>query len=265
MKPVVITKSYSKAVYEDALAAVQDRKHPCRHFVDWQKREGYEPFQLPEPFSGNQSKLGMAFMGLNPSITEDENIPSLHPKWTFEKYDAFFRSRYNRENRDEKNRIFVTKTDGGRKLSRLWNNIEKFGKEYLAEVSDGDFRLGEHAVLIQACRYKSKKGWLGDSVMERERTAGHQREFTLRLLSECPFRIIVPMGNDAMEQLQTLLRFKKPMPKSVNDAMGNVYTAQTDSRRTIQVIPIKHMSYPPGREAKEAVSRMIKKTLEKGA
>lgn len=258
-----VSRAYSLHVFRDGLEAVEKHDHPCHHFVEWQRQNGYDPFQLPEPFSGRRSRTGLAFLGLNPSVTHDEVIPC-YGEVEFDEYDEYFRRRFDDANRDESGRLVVHLKSGGSKAPRLWNNLERFGSEYLSELAPEGFRLGEDAVLLQAIRYKSTEGWLGDSATERRRTLEHQRTFTESLVDEGTIRILVPMGNDALLQLTETLSFESDVGASAGGATGNTYIGRTSAGSVIRVCPVKHMSYPPSQEAKSALARQILAAVGEG-
>ena len=243
-----ISKAFSKWVYEDGIAATEDKSHPCRPMVDWQTQNGFTPFQLPEPFTGSKSDLGLAFIGLNPSICQSRSIPKATPEWTFEKYDEFYRKRIDNG---------LRRSDG--KLAenvKLWNAIERFGNRYLSELIDNSFQLGINATLIEAVRYKSTNRWLGSKTQEAA-ILEHQHQFTEVLLEDSNCNIVVPMGNDAVRQLNTLLKFSKPIPSKIGEAMGNQYTGETSRGKRLFVCPIQHMSYPPGADKEQMVAEQI--------
>jgi|GEM_PF-1424070 len=257
-----ISRKYCKAVFDDALSAVTDKNHPCHHLVEWQNKEGYRPFQLPEPFSGRKTSLGIAFVGLNPSISHNENIPTYSQNASngdFEKYDEFYRSRFDDKYRDGDGKLFVEDWNNSNHKVRLWNNIEIFGNQCLA-LKGRSFKIGEHALLIEAVRYKATKGFLGTS-KEKKAAMGHQKKFTQDLIDEGKFSVLVPMGNAALRQLSEVLNFEAPPPSAIGQAMGNSYIGKTEKGTTVTVCPIQHLSYPPGIEQKEAVARQIKKAL----
>ena len=258
-----ISARYSREVFEDALSAVNDKDHPCRHMFDWQLKNHYEPFQLPEPFSGAQAQMRIALVGLNPSVTHDEIIPTLEKDWTFEAYDKFFRSRFDDLHRDHQGKIFVDYRDGRREKVRLWNNIELFANEFLSPAIGRDFRLGQDAVLLETVRYKSKKGWLGSNSRETKRLIEHQTRFTQMLIDENLFSILVPMGNDALAQVINILSFSERLPTTIGGAMGKSYFGRSPSGAQIVVCPIKHLSYPPNRDEKVAVAKQILDAFEK--
>ena len=243
-----ISKAFSKWVYEDGMEAVEDSSHPCRPMVDWQTENGFTPFQLPEPFTGSKSDLGLAFIGLNPSIFHSRSIPKATPEWSFEKYNNFYRNRIDNG---------LRRPDG--KLAenvRLWNAIERFGDKYLSDLIDNGFQLGVNATLIEAVRYKSTRRWLGNKDQEAA-ILKHQHQFTERLLEETDCNIVVPMGNDAVRQLNTLLTFSKPIPSKIGAAMGNMYIGDTTHGKKLFVCPIQHMSYPPGSKKERMVADRI--------
>ena len=76
---IEVSREVSRRIYEDGIAAFRDASHPCHPFVCWQAQHGCPDFQLPEPFSGRGSSLGLVFVGLNPGFTENEPIPTAVP------------------------------------------------------------------------------------------------------------------------------------------------------------------------------------------
>ena len=259
---VKISAQYSKAVFDDALEAIQDRSHPCRHLVQWQKEHGYEPFQLPEPFSGRQANLRLAFIGLNPSASHDEVIPTVSGDWTFERYDDFYRSRFDGDHRDDDGKIFVNYINGESKKVRLWNNLEIFGNQFLHVLSGGAFELGRDAFLIEAVRYKTTKGWLGRNAGERRKVIEHQAKFTQRLVDEGLFSVLVSMGNDALAQMKHILTFSREPPDTIGAAEGRSFVGETPAGHKIVLCPLRHMSYPPNPEIKKKVARQIIEAVE---
>lgn len=261
---VMISTEFSRSVFDDAFDAIQDTDHPCHHMVQWQFQNGFHPFQLPEPFSGRRSSLGLAFMGLNPSIGAGAVIPTDSPEWTFEAYDDYYRSRFDERNRDARGRLLVHRADHTTKRSKLWNQIESFGCEQLSSVTDARFRLGDHAVLLEAVRYKSRDGWLGDTANERQRVTDHQADFTRDLLDRVDLRVLIAMGKDAWDQLDSVLQFVgPPVPQQVTRAMGTSYTGATSLGTRVTVVPVTHFSqrYPPY-EVRCQVGRLIRKALD---
>ena len=257
-----ISKKYCEAVFDDAHQAIKNSTHPCHHLVKWQEKEGYRPFQLPEPFSGRKTSLGIAFVGLNPSISHGEKIPTFNPDLSnngFKKYDEFYRSRFDDKYRDDKRKLFVEDCDNNNHKVRLWNNIEIFGDQCLA-LEDRPFKLGEHALLIEAVRYKTTKGFLGTS-KEKQEVMEHQKKFTLNLIDEGIFSVLIPMGNAALRQLGNVLKFEVPPPAAIRQAMGKSYIGWTKKGTRVTLCPIQHLSYPPKLELKEAVAIQIKKAL----
>jgi len=144
---------------------------------------------------------------------------------------------------------------------RLWNNIELFGEKCLT-LNDGSFKLGEHALLIEAVRYKSTKGFLGTSI-EKIAVMEHQKKFTQDLIDEEIFSVLIPMGNAALGQLREVLNFEVKPPSAIGLAMGNSYIGKTEKGTSVTVCPIKHLSYPPKPDQKKAVAEQIKIALAK--
>jgi len=211
--------------------------------------------------SGARSKLNLAFVGLNPSISRNELIPTASPEWDFERYDRYYRQRFDKVNRDRAGKLCIKNNEGVMAPVRLWNNIEKFGKDYLKEVAGDKFMLGEHAILLEAIRYKSTKGWVGKTRDDRNKIFQHQSEFTQCLVNEGVFSTLVPMGNGALNHIRRMLDFDKEVPKQIMKAMGNSYVGRTRAGCKVTVCPIKHMSYPATRDKREEVSQEIIKAV----
>jgi len=258
-----ISLAFSKAVYEDALSAFRDTAHPCRPMVEWQNKNEIAPFQLPEPFSGDKASLSIAFMGLNPSVSENELIPTIEETWSLDKYDSFYRSRFDAKNRDCKDKLIVHTLNGSTHKVRLWNNIELFGNNYLSQYANGTFRLGSHAILIEAVRYKSTKGWIGANAKERNRITNQEMKFTQQLIDEGAVSIVVPMGNKALGQVRKIVHLEDDMPNAIGRAMGNTYYGVTNAGTNITICPIKHMSYPPRHELQKTVAQEIISAIKK--
>ncbi len=241
MKAAEVSQAHSRRVYDDGLAAVGDAHHPCHHLVRWQQDNGFSPFQLPEPFSGVRSTLGLAFVGLNPSATRDEQISCHTPDMMFDIYDSFYRGRFSEANRDARGRLVVRKHDGTAKVPRFWRRIELFGRKHLLSLCDDPFSLGEHAILVEAIHFKTARGWLGNAAAQR-RVVAHHRPFLDSLLSDSGFRVLVPTGNLAWRQLRDLLRFDNAVPQRISQAHGRLFRARTEAGASLIVCPTLHFS-----------------------
>ena len=204
---IEVSREISRRIYEDGLAAFRDLSHPCHPFARWQAQHGCPDFQLPEPFSGRGSTLGLVFVGLNPGFTEDEPIPTARGA-SFEDYDSFYRERFDDKNRDSNKRILVPRKGAAGKPGRFWNAIERFGRACLVR----EFRLGEHALLIEVIRYKSKHGWTGDNDEERHAIAEHERRLTRALLEDLRPKVLVAAGRAALRELTALFPFAMRSP-----------------------------------------------------
>jgi hypothetical protein len=264
MDAVEVSRRFSRRVFEDALEAVQERNHPCHHFVQWQEeQDDYRAFQLPEPFSGRWSILKLAFIGLNPSFTGAEVMPCYQPGVEFDHYDDFFRSRFDLAIRNARRRPVIRFEHGAAKEVHLWNRIENFGNHFLTDICGGTFHLGEHALLLEAIRYKSRHGWLGRDSEEVRKMIEHQASFTRDVLDEAGFTVLVPNGKHAWDQLKGVLEFEQAVPPRITSAMGNSYHAQTPSGTPVTVCPITHMSQALSKENARAVAEEIRKALDK--
>lgn len=153
--------------------------------------------------------------------------------------------------------------DGGVKRPQLWRNIQIFGS-IIAKPLHIPFVLGDQAILIECMRYKSNKGWFGDTCEEKQRVLRHQKEFTKYLLRRNPFPILIPMVNDALPTLKDVLHFHKPVPDEVAQAIGHSYVGHTDDGHRITVIPISHLSQPLSRERRHTVAALVCRAIELG-
>jgi len=252
-----VSESFSKSVYTDGIEATKSEGHACWPMYKWQHENGHKLLQLPEPFSGAKATLNIAFIGLNPSISGNEEIPTVSADWDFEKYDRYYRERFSKSRRDSEGKLCIKENDGALVPVKLWNNIERFGKDYLSDMSGGDFQLGEHAILIEAIRYKSTKVLVGGNKREKVQISEDQSEFTQKLIDEGVFSILLPMGNGALNQIRGMLNFEQNVPNRIMKAMGNSYVGKTRAGRLVTVCPIKHMSYHAKRDMKIEVSRRI--------
>lgn len=244
-------------VYDDAIESINDSNHPCHHFYRWQTNNRYTPYQLPEPFSGKESLLGIAFIGLNPSITTDQVIPCYNEELNFEDYDSYYRNRFEDDNRDFLNKIIIRRTDGSTLKPKFWNSIENFANNHLQILSNGIFKLGKHAILSQAIRYKSKNGWFGDTQEEKNRTMTHQEKFVEALVENEGINIFVPMGNEALKIMASITNQTSKVPSKITAAMGNSYYGEVKSGKKVALCPIKHLSYPPAKEKQKSVASQI--------
>lgn len=257
-----VSESFSRSVYIDGIEATKSEDHACWPMYRWQKEKEHQPLQLPEPFSGARATLNLAFIGLNPSISGNEEIPTASMDWNFERYDRYYRERFNESRRNSKGKLCIKKNDGTLVPVKLWNNIEKFGRVYLSDVEGGEFRLGEHAMLLEAIRYKSTKGWVGGDKKEKSGISEHQSAFTQKLIDEGVFSVLVPMGNGALNQIRGMLDFEQEVPNKIMKAMGNSYVGKTKAGSEVVVCPIKHMSYHAKRDKKIEVSRKISDAVQ---
>jgi hypothetical protein len=257
-----ISTKFSRSVFDDARAAYADPVHPCYHLLAWQKERGIDPPQMPEPFSGRSSALGLAFIGLNPSLNAEEVNPCLRRAIRFTDYDAFFRGRFDDNQRDEQGRPVIRLHDGTSTAPRLWRCIERMGNQFLKQRCVDPlrgFRLGTDALLIEAIRYKTIHGWLGDSNVKVRRVLEHEDRMTAGLIDDHDFSVLVPMGSKAFAQLQRVVRFLDPAPRTITAAVGQLYRVVTTSGREIRVCPMRHLSWPaPLAETKRAAEQVLR-------
>jgi uracil-DNA glycosylase len=257
MGAIRVSARVSREIYKDGMAAFRDPAHPCHPFVLWQRKHGCSEFQLPEPFSGRRSTLGLVFVGLNPGFTVDADMPTARAKTPFEEYDAFYRKRFEDKNRDEHSRLFSMRNGDVKKLSRFWNGLEGFCREWLTD----EFRLGEHAILIQVVRYKSKGGWLGVPGGERRRAiACHERRMTRKLLEDLRPKVVVAVGGKALRELHNMLNFEDEPPPRVKDAVGKTFAAQLLGKR-LTICATKHFAYPMRLDQQRLAAAPIREAL----
>ncbi len=246
-----VSKKISRLIYKDGVHAYLNKEHPCHHFVQWQKKQkrGLKCFQLPEPFSGLRASLGIVFVALNPSFSVKSSAPRIWSRTKvtpFKDYDKFYRNRF--ENRNDKGQLI----SNGKKVI-LWHRIEQFGREFIQQ----EFKLGEHAILIDIVQYKSEKGWLGDTTKQKESTLEHCCKLAGEILKDIRPKVIVPLGRKAIKGLSEI--FKIDIPKKVGIAMGNIYY---DKDKEFAICPIQHLSRPPAKDKSKTVGGNIQQGLE---
>ncbi len=254
---IEISKEFSRMIYEDGIDAYHNSDHPCHHFVDNQTKIDISSFQLPEPFSGKVSELGIVFLSLNPSINKHETFPTVNPLIGFNDYDKFFRNRFHNLPRNENNKLRVPLKKGKPDVATLWNKIEKFGTEYLGSIAKGRFILGQHALLIHSICYKSKDGWLGDADQEQA-ALDHHKKFMKVLFKELEGVIIVALGNQAIKAVKNVLFFNEYFPDKVTQATGTTYYGWTDPGFTGIKFPVLAMQHrAPSDKEKSEVAKLI--------
>lgn len=230
--------------------------------MQWQRGNGYDPLQLPEPFSGEKSEFGIYFMGLNPSVSCNEVIPC--EKYEFEQYDAYYRNRFSEENRDNRNRLLVRYNNGASQICTLWNKIEKFCLDYISSNIGGDFRLGSQALLVEAVMYKTKNGYLGGK-NQKQKAMEHCKKFLLDLLCLQGVKTVVPMGVLAWQQLRSTLRFvnDRCIPNEYSGCLGKTFFADNvRDGNNLRVIPIKHLSWAVSNDLKGVVGKLIADSIK---
>jgi len=258
MYPISVSPIISRKIYEDGIAAYKEKNHPCHHLIQWQIDNNFAHIHMPEPFSGFHASLGIIFIGLNPSITNGEVTPCFSDNGNFEDYDLYFRTRFDNKYRDNKGCPLFFLRNGDARKAKLWSSIERFGKNYI----NPGFKLGEHALLTQAVPYKTTQGYLGNS-QESARVILHTKKFILEILDTPGLQVVVPMGNEAWAQVQSLLSFRNNdnLGLSIMGAMGKRFKAITPKGNELFVVPIKHMSYPPSKKIQSNVGDLIVKSL----
>jgi len=213
--------------------------------------------QMPEPFSGERSSQRLVFVGLNPSLSDDEIIPTAAPEWTFERYDEHYRYRFAAGSRNASGRPVVRSRAGKEAVPRLWNNIELVGSRFFSGDGNGIFRLGEHAILIEVVHYKSRRGWLGSNAEQRDRVLQHQLGFTQELIKEISPCVLVPMGNLAFKQICSLHGLADLAKRRVTHMTGQLIKAKSVSGEQVLIVPVRHLSYPPSHAVQAAFGRQI--------
>lgn len=241
MRTITVSRKLSFATYEDGLEAFRNDKHPCHPFVIWQKERGRLAFQLPEPFSGRRSTLGMVVVGFNPAFTSGEVMPTASPMTSFDEYDRFYRERFDASHRDSRGQLRIAFSNGQTIWAKNRNNIERFGTEHLFR-GEQRFFLGKHALLIDVVRYKSSECWTG-AAHESSTIMQHEREHTRKLLENLKPLVVVPSGGDALMELQAILRFRQVPPPKIMRAVGRSFEAELPSGASIAVCPTAHFSH----------------------
>lgn len=120
-----VPRSFSRRVFDDGHEAIYDRRHPCHHMIRWQDELGIKPYQLPEPFSGRRSEYRLIFVGLNPSLSENEEIPVATDDWDLKRYDDYYRARFDPAHRNSDGRIAVRFLDNSNQKFRNSGEISK--------------------------------------------------------------------------------------------------------------------------------------------
>lgn len=69
--------------------------------------------------------------------------------------------------------------------------------------------------------------------------------------------LLVPMGNEALSLTSSVINFTAQIPSKITEAMGHSYNGMTTSGKRIIMCPIKHMFYPPARDAQKKVANLI--------
>jgi len=258
-----VPRSFSRRVFDDGHEAIYDRRHPCHHMIRWQDELGIKPYQLPEPFSGRRSEYRLIFVGLNPSVSENEEIPVAADDWDLKRYDDYYRARFDPAHRNSDGRIAVRFLDNSKpKVPKLWRNIEDFGRKHISKSESDAFVLGQHAILLEIVHYKSKGGWLGNTLSEKTSLLEHELNFTGTLLDEIAPCVLVAMGTPVLRQLNRLLDLSLGPEPQVTKLMGKALTGRTPSGARVLVAAIQHLSYPTKRDAQQAVARAICKAIE---
>lgn len=269
MRRIEVSREFSKKIYQDGLLAYEDPNHPCHPFVEWQREHGCDDFQLPEPFSGRFSDLGLVFIGLNPGFTADENMPTAVECKSFKDYDAFYRERFDDKNRDTGSRLLITtKSNRSRKPGKYWNEIEGFGTEHIRFDGIKRFRLGDHALITETIRYKSAESWNGYNRTQQKEVMRHERSLTRELLEHLKPMVVVAVGAKALHELAEVSSFERRPPMSIEAAVGLSFSAALSTGHSMIVCPVKHFSstWPQHRmthEQKASAGKRIREALDK--
>lgn len=256
-----VSTAFSRRIFDDGLEAAADPRHPCHHMLMRQMKPGIAPLQMPEPFSGKGSSLRLVFVGLNPSLSDDEIIPTVDPEWTFERYDEHYRQRFAAGNRNSAGRSIVRSRAGGEDAPRLWSNIELMGSRYFSGEGTGAFRLGEHALLAEVVHYKSRRGWLGNAAQGRQ-VLRHHLKFNRDLFDEISPCILAPMGNVAFQQICVLYGLENHARRTITEATAQLLEARSTSGEQVFIVPVKHLSYPPRHAVQAAFGSQICRAID---
>lgn len=160
-----VPRSFSRRVFDDGHEAIYDRRHPCHHMIRWQDELGIKPYQLPEPFSGRRSEYRLIFVGLNPSLSENEEIPVAADDWDLKRYDDYYRARFDPAHRNGDGRIAV-------RFSIIVNQKFRNSGEISKILEGNTFQRANRMLLCSANTLSSSK-----SFTTNQRVVGWETRF----------------------------------------------------------------------------------------
>jgi hypothetical protein len=213
-----ISLATSRAIYDDALFAYADERHPCHKFRSLQLEVEQADWQLPEPFNGDSANAGIVFLGLNPSYGGPEWVPPLGTQ--FDEWDTFYRHRF----------------DGDpSKWALLYRRYQQLGE---LAVGAG-FRLGRDAIVLEVVRFRSARGaGVNSQVLDQE------RPLTRRLLQDANPLVIVSTGSWVLWELRTLfpgLADQVTANYRMRDLQGQIFEAAwSDRAGTVRILVSPH-------------------------
>jgi hypothetical protein len=213
-----ISLTTSRAIYDDALLAYVDERHPCHKFRSLQPCTHQADWQLPEPFNGKSANAGIVFLGLNPSYGGTEWVPPIGTD--FEEWDTFYRRRFGGDSS---------------KWARLYQRYQQLGELALGP----NFRLGRDAIVLEVVRFRSARGAGVDSqVLDQE------RPLTRRLLQDVEPLVIVSTGSWVLWELRSLfptLADQVPVIYRMRDLQGQIFeVVWPDRGGTVRILVSPH-------------------------
>lgn len=239
----IVAELYGEARRVASMAAAGVNGHPCAPLARTQfdrLRLPLEAWQLPEPFNGEPGRAMVAFVGLNPSIDPEEDVP----RWSspLDDYLEYYVNRLERH-RDHEGRI-ISRTPAGRTWRiRLYNSYENL----LRQAFGPDARLGRDAVVLELVPYKGARRDLAHIGREAfARIARHALPRTLALIDCFATPVVVTVGADATRWVlgqAVTERFRDRRPKQ-RELHGNAVTdvVLPHLTRPVTVIPSLHLS-----------------------
>jgi hypothetical protein len=215
-----VSLTTSQAIYDDALRAYADERHPCHKFRSLQPEVDQAGWQLPEPFNGDSANAGVVFLGLNPSYGGPEWVPPLGTE--FKEWDAFYRRRFDG---DPSN------------WALLYRRYQQLGEQAVG----ASFRLGRDAIVLEVVRFRSARGaGVNSQVLDQE------RPLTRRLLQDVEPLVIVSTGSWVLWELRRLfptLADRVPAIYRMRDLQGQIFeVAWPDRDRTVRILVSPHPS-----------------------
>jgi hypothetical protein len=206
--------------------------HPCAHLV----RDAYadpkrgppqgwpgtwrEHWQLPETYWGEIERgPSIAFVGINPSILDDEPFP--RHGCGFDEWFGFFRNRIGPGG------ALPGITQSAPRLYRFYSDVTRYA---LGDASD----VHTHALICDAVHYKCRRpgaaGLLRAAIDHRT-----SAPLTRALIREAACRVVVLAGQDSIENLAPVLGVG-PLPPTMQERVGRWFQAANGLR----VVPSYH-------------------------